>query len=563
MRRWLSPFIFLLPLAASAAPDPIEATARLVSSGAIHLALARVERLQPAQPDRGRWPAWEGLRLTLLAQLERHEDILARVEKLPRDVPGNLSRQAYFLGARAALTTNRPVLARTYLARHLWQPGLPEDEYRQARLMVIDSYFAERNPTEAYFALLRFQQEFQSLPRERAQRYVEALTASGMEREATAWLAYLDDGSPLKLLVRLKNGLVAPDAAIAQARAALKKTSSAGFWAVLMQAGTTQRDLSIRLEAQEQLLNLQEAGDGVSPFATRSRDLWQAYQAGARELANRQQLLAGDDAAWFDFATRLQVSNAPAARAVFAYLAADARFVDLRHSAQLQLVGSLQQQKLASAAVRLFNDSSSTLPDQALAPLVRYQLGAMAVEAGQYQAAAKFWKGLSAPQGITSDEWQLKLAQVFYRANLAAEAEAALRLLLTGRDKIPVDAIRRCMGLAQEMLSAKRLDEAERLATQLVSIAEPQEQRDALVLLARAAETRSDYKLAADYFLQAATLFEAGSPDGVAQSARFQAAANLVKAGLREDARAQYQWLLKATKDKAQLEAINRELKKL
>lgn len=562
MRRWLSTFIFILPLAASAAPDPVEATARLVNSGAIHLALARVERLQPLQPDRERWPAWEGLRLTLLAQLERHEDILARVEKLPRDIPASLARQAWFLGARAALLTGKPVLARAYLARHLWQPGVPEDEYRQARLMVIDSYFAEANASEAYLALLRFQQEFQSLPRERARRYVEALTANGMAREAAAWLAYLDDGSPLKLLVRLRNGLIAPEAAAAQARAALKKTSSAGVWAVLMQAATMQRDLSATLEALEQLLNLHEAGDGISPYATRSRDLWQAYQTGAQELANRQQLLVGDDAAWFDFATRLQPGNPPAGRAVFAYLAANARLIDVRHSAQLQLVGSLQRQKLANAAVRLFSDSQ-TLPGEALAPLARYHLGAMAVESGQYQAAAKFWKGMSAPQGITAEEWQLRRAQMFYRANLPAEAEEALRPLFSGREKLPAEATQRCLGLAQELLAAKRVNEAERLAAQLVSVAEPREQRDTLVLLGKAAETRSDYKLAADYFLQAATLLDAPGPDPVAQSARVQAAANLVKAGLREDARAQYQWLLKNTKDRMLLESVQRELKKL
>lgn len=562
MRRWLSIVLAFLPLAVSAAPDSIEATARLANSGAIHLALARVERLQPAQPGGDRWPAWEGIRLALLAQLERHDDILARVEKLPRDAPGSLSMQAWFLGARAALATGKPVLARAYLARYLWQPGVPEEEYRQARLMVIDSYFAERNSRQGYLALLRFQQEFQLLPRERVQKYMEALTAGGMAREATAWLAYLDEGSALKLLVRLKNGLVAPEAAIAQARAGLKRTPSSGFWAVLMQAAVMQRDLSAKLEAQEQLLNLPETGEGVSPFATRPQDLWQGYLDAAQELANRQQLLVGDDAAWFDFAMRLQAASAPAARAVFAYLVANARLIDLRRSAQLQLVGSLQRQKLGRMAVRLFDDPQ-TLPGEALSQLARYQLGAMGVEFGQYRAAAKFWKGLPAPEGFTPEAWQLKRAQVFYRANMPTEAEGALRPLLSGREKIPVDTIRGYLDLTQELLAAKRSDEAERLAAQLISVAEPREQRDFLLLLGQAAETRNDYPLAADYFLQAATLFEPVSPDAVAQSARFRAAANLAKAGMKEDARAQYQWLLKVTKNRAQLEAIHRELKKL
>jgi len=45
--------------------------------------------------------------------------------------------------------------------------------------------------------------------------------------------------------------------------------------------------------------------------------------------------------------------------------------------------------------------------------------------------------------------------------------------------------------------------------------------------------------------------------------ARFSAAANLARAGYREDARAQYQWLLRNAKDPSQLETARRELARL
>ena len=44
---------------------------------------------------------------------------------------------------------------------------------------------------------------------------------------------------------------------------------------------------------------------------------------------------------------------------------------------------------------------------------------------------------------------------------------------------------------------------------------------------------------------------------------REPAAANLARAGYREDARAQYQWLLKNAKDPSQLETARRELARL
>jgi len=56
---------------------------------------------------------------------------------------------------------------------------------------------------------------------------------------------------------------------------------------------------------------------------------------------------------------------------------------------------------------------------------------------------------------------------------------------------------------------------------------------------------------------------EVGSPDSFAINARMAAAASLGRAGFKDDARAQYGWILKNVKDVEKQELARREMQKL
>jgi hypothetical protein len=58
-------------------------------------------------------------------------------------------------------------------------------------------------------------------------------------------------------------------------------------------------------------------------------------------------------------------------------------------------------------------------------------------------------------------------------------------------------------------------------------------------------------------------LVQAVAPDPLAYQARLLAALNLMRAGLKDDARAQFQWLLRNSKDPALMEAAKRGLSRL
>lgn len=258
-------------------------------------------------------------------------------------------RQSLLSGMRSAIAAGQPATARAHAARLLWQLDPTPDEARAARLVVIDSYLAEKQGEAAFRAMLRFDQDYRPLDRAIAGHFVAGLLDLGLHREAVNWLAALDDTGALKLRLRLHAGLVKPDAAIAQARARAAKGGGAEWWRVLADAAEKSGDGTLAVEAQEQLL---DAGEPAS-------ELWQAYDREARVAANQHKLLTGDDRAWLELARRPGM-RAARSRAVLDYLSRHGAERETRLRAQVQHVFSLQQAGLERAAVRLYERNLKT-----------------------------------------------------------------------------------------------------------------------------------------------------------------------------------------------------------
>ena len=547
----------LLLIVCSSAASALETARALAASGAPHLALARVEQLQPRELAAPRWAEWEALRLSLLVAVGRHADALQRAGALPANMPPPLLREALLAAARAGVATGQGAAARRHAARVLWQLEPSPPEARTARLLVIDSYVAERQGDTAFRAMLRFQQDYSPLDSPTATHFVEKLVALDMEKQAVNWLALLDDAAPVKLMLRLRTGIASPESVEAQARAALAKGGGAGYWRVLAESAQRRKDAALRVEALEQLVNADEE-TAVGKPAALAGELWESYFAGAREAANRNQMLTGDDVAWADYAGRQTASNPALARSFFAHLALRGRDRETRYNAQLQLAYSLQQSRLERAALRLFevlNADESSFDGQ-----TRYLLGAMAERAHLPAVAARYWKGIPTPPGVGAEEWQARVAAAYWRGGDDKAAAATLRTLFGSGRPLPPDAARPLTALAQEMLAAGKPEQAEEVLRGLLPGSDPKQQRDILYRLGRAAEQVNHHQLAADYFLRSALLADGKAPDAMAVQARLAAGLALVQAGFREDARAQFQWLLKNTTDPAQLAIAKREL---
>ena len=562
-------FLFLLLLACAGTAAALETARSLAESGAPRLALARVEQLQPRDPTGPRWAEWEALRLALLVELRRDEEALKRAAALPTGMPAAALRSCLLSAARAAVATGQGAQARAYAARLIWQHDAAPGDVRAARLAVIDSFLAERQGETAFRAMLRYEQDYRPLERDTADHFVGGLLDLSLDKEAVNWLASLEEGGAMKLRLQLRTGLISPDAAVTQARAQLARRAKTGggveYWQVIAEAAARQGNSRLQIEALERQLNHaggNETRSAQQPLKVQpSKMLWQAYLAEAQAAANRDRLLAGDDTAWADHAARRLGTSPQESRALFAYLVTSGRAPETRLVAQLQMAFSLYQAGLDYTALYLFGGPE--FPPESLDAQVRYLLGDLAESRNNPALAARYWQGLPAPATGDAAEWQLRLATVQWRTGAAEPALATIRALARPGRPLSAPAAGRALTLAREMISTGRAGTAEEMLALLQPLAAGEASHDMLYLLGECAESAAQYARAADYYMRFALARGAQPPDAKAVRARLAAALNLSRAGLREDARAQLQWVIANSKDAAQVEAARQELSRL
>jgi hypothetical protein len=535
----------------------LETARELAASGAARLALARVEQLQPRDTGAPRWGEWEALRLNLLVRLRQNDEALKRAAALPAKLPATDLRKCLLEGARAAVAAEKGAEARAYAGRLLWQLDPTPAETHAARLLVIESHVLERQGDAAFRAMLRFEQDYRPLEHALAERFVEALLELGQDRQAVNWLSRLEEASPQRLRLQLRTGLVTPDAAVAQARARTAKGGGAGYWQVIAEAAAMQKSGALRIESLEHVLH--DGGNDPRRSHALAGQLWQGYLAEAQSAANRNGLLAGDDSAWLDLASRRLGADPVQSRAMFAYLSRNGGARDVRLGAQLQLVYSLTQSGLDRAALRLFSDGASD--PEAIDPQARFLLGSIAEARGFPAAAARFWQGLPTPPGVGAEEWQVRLANAQWGAGMADAAAGTVRTLAKAGKPLPDPAAGRAVALARDMRDAGRPELAQETLAGLLPLAGRDQSRDMLQMLGEIAESAGQHARAADYYLRSALADSTGDARGL--QARLAAGINLARAGYKDDARAQFQWLIQNAKDAAQREAARRELSRL
>lgn len=603
--------IALLP--ATAAGDGLLDTAmRFARIGAPQLALARIERDQPPQreqPDQPitpQWFQWEAMRLSLLVELGLDQEALQRASQLPPEIPAE-SQTLYLYAAQAAKHQDNAQLTREYLAKWLWLGELNDIQIKNARRMTIQSYIAQNKPDMAYLAMLRFQLDYQPLSAADVTHFVEQLLLVGGITEASGWLAQLDDATPLKLLLRLKSGLITPEAAIAAAKAALeppqpsppappppppappppqpasaknkakkpppvpvvaKKTFKvapalqvklsekdvAAYWSIIALAAEMQNNPALLAEALERQLNL-SASQEEGLFEVDTEMLLRAYAQLASKVAGQAQLLPGDDAAWLELATR--TNSSLEARALYASLSPQNASLELRVTAETNLAELLLNNKREIVALRLFA-TDSHFP--AANPALLAKLGEVALRNPSYpqshQLAAKYLRGVDTPQtDIPLVEWQLKRAQAFVLGGMPDEAVATVKRIYSEMPKLDFKATTEILRIAFE-LDGRQHNGAEMLLLQLAAFADSRQWGEIYLALGRITDGRKEFAKAAEYYLQAVEWSEG-------TKARQQAADCMVRAGLKEDAKRQYNILLKAAKTQPEQVALKQALSRL
>ncbi|MGZ5094509.1 MAG: tetratricopeptide repeat protein [Burkholderiales bacterium] len=555
-------FAAVFTLAADARAAALEDTAAvrgLMDAGAPELALTRIEALQPPDRATAAWAEWEGLRCEVLARLNRAADLLQRVNALPAAAAGSLTR-CFVEAARTAIIQSNPQIARKHLAHMLWETSATPAEVKAARAIVIESFIAERRGEEAFRSMLRYQQDYQPLDRAVADRFADALLDLAQERDAVNWLGRTDEVTATRLRLNLRGGVLSPEAVIKQARAALARTPDPAYWRAIDEAAVRSRNNSLHVEALERLLQGADTRNETATSSAADR-LWNAYTEIATDVGNREQLLMGDDGAWADFAARRLGSDPFLSRAFYGFLAQRAQNADIRRNAQLQLAYSLSTSGLDHTALRLVQRPG--FESEILDAQTRYLLGTIAAKRNEAALALKLWDGLAAPATMNAAEWQLTLARMSLQAGEAEASKSTIERLLAGRTAPSAELAQSILELAQEMLDLRALDAAETVFELMIPIVPESRAREVLFGLARTQELRGDWIAAAGSYLRSALLAQGGATDALASQGRLIAGLNLTRAGLKNDARAQFEWILKNTKEPDLVEAARRGLRRL
>ncbi len=448
----------------------------MTSAGADKLALAFMLDHPQAKPD----DKWNDLEFRMLEKSGKNEQALKIAKTLP------FSKENALLAANSALSLKKPETARNFLAQAIWKGSLSKTELRKARLDSIGALLMEKDWRSAYYAMLRFDQDYHPVTVAEAELFVGGLLDADMAKESVPWLVGLDEKDPVRVRVELETGLI-------------------GAMDAMKLAGNDPEILQIAARSgKDPVLDIRAKEAQVAAGKLDGKTLWQSYLDHAPGFSNQYALLQGDYASWLDSIAK--ITDPYAARSLLAYLSSrekDQKALD-------SLVDSLKGEP--RVALALFSGRSD-LPVDAKAAL-----GEMAYDSGDYASCAKFWEVLTLQK-----EAPLKLAFAYAKTGQFAKASSMVEGYFKGKSSLDP----RSSNLA---LSVLRLisPPPKSLLESLLQIADSASKRQILMHLARIS---GDPAVAAAYYFQATT-GKKGDPAGILCIERLK------EAGLEADAKA-------------------------
>jgi len=160
--------------------------------------------------------------------------------------------------------------------------------------------------------------------------------------------------------------------------------------------------------------------------------------------------------------------------------------------------------------------------------------------------------------------WWLRRARILVLGNQLKLGEQALESLLKDNPKLQQLQVERFMQVVFDLQTAGENEAAYNLFGELMSRSDDQKtRREIYYWMADSRKAQERYADAARLYLKSAMYPDPASMDPWAQTANYQAAVVLAKAGLYQDAQTLLQRLLKVTQDPERRVALQRELQKM
>ncbi|HEV2321171.1 MAG TPA: hypothetical protein VGT42_02305, partial [Gammaproteobacteria bacterium] len=553
------------PAASTTLPaDPdlitLQTVSAMASAGAPALALKLMDQDQPEfVADAVGWMSWERERLYIYQTGADWHAVIDRAEHLPNDASPDFRAWEEMQAADAWLHLGDGGKARTLVLPLIWDAKSPPDDRELAllRRLVIRSYIVSGRLPDAQTAVIRYRQDY---PKDSGDWPLLEARLFLKTRQPQAALDVLQDvegpeADMLALLASLRAGELTPSDALGQA-VKIGSDSKAGetervqAWVIAAEAADDLKNPAARISALQNGLGIQ-AGllDQDDVFKLTPDMLWDAYTSYGDQLGNDLQLVVGDDQAWFVAASNLYDSDPIRAAALFtvvAYHAADSQQAKVAH---WQFATLIQKQRFGGVVLRRLYLDSSRFKDVATIPAdVRYLLVDDVLDIPDIPLASQLMQGLDTPPpATTASAWQLKRAHVFILGGDPDAGVAALKELLappqpapapstaagakSGVQDAPVDADDVLQVLFDLQTLHRDKDAIPFFEGLLKMPLVPEQRRQMLYWTADSYKALGDYAKAAELYLRSAILLDPYSMDQWAQTARYQAAQMLAKAG--------------------------------
>jgi hypothetical protein len=556
----------------------------MAEAGAPRVALEIMDRDQsdPAKDIVG-WMSWERERIYIYQSSHAWKAVIERTAKIPAEATPDFHRWEAMQAADAWLHLGDGAKALSLVQPLVWDARSPPDDPTLAALrqLVIRSYTSMGKLDDAQAAVIRYRQDYPKdagdWPLVEARLYLKL----GQPQSALEVLQDVkgEEADMLILLASLRAGGTSPGDALGQAvHIGSDSTASAQkqvrAWLIAAEAADDIKNPVARIQALQDALGLQPVLIEQDDVFTLTPDmLWDAYESYGEDLGNELQLVIGDDQAWFVAASNAYDSKSVDALSLFtvvAYQAGDLKQGAVAHSEFAELV---QKQRYGDVLLRHLYLGSSRFKGPATIPAeVRYVLVDDVLELPDIPLASQLMQGLDAPPppepntkapdpAVADAAWQLKRAHVFILGGDPEQGVAALKKLI--ETKAPVDTD----DVLQEIFDLQTLHrdkEAIPLFEALLKTElQPEQHRQMLYWEADSEKAVGDYAKAAELYLRSAMLPGPFTMDQWAQTARYQAAQMLARAGYLDDARNLYTGLLNATSDPAQQAVLNHDLQQL
>lgn len=567
-------FIFLLLClyGNAALANGINDVRGISAAGAPDLALSMIDRFQPASPRAlTQWVAWEQARLEILHEHERWPDLIERVGAYPEDLPADFFLLAQSSVADAYLQNNQPIYALEHYRKLVWTYSANEyqDEWRQWRLGIIQSYLALEQLDQALVAWRRFEQDFDNLTIKENILRAELAIKTGHPDESIEALKGLDDDrvQPLRQLAILLTDTKKPQVIYTEtdklAQKASGKAQSQLLWVAsraARQAGKGRDEIQFLQKALKNPLPLQP--DPV--FSLNSDQLWDAYRDYGEFLGNSKGLLVGDDESWLKMAAEEKDGLKQMASLVI--VALEGQTPESREKAHAGLLKLWQGDSFGPDFISNMYLSSSQFPAVEYVPeIVRPTLAEHALEKGNSGLASDLMRGIAQPPADSDPfDWDLRRARIHILGGHEDLGIDVLYGVLSRHIQLETQQADRFLQVLFDLQTLKRDKEAIALFNALQPRLSSQKQmRELLFWMADSYKALGQYEQAGYLYLRSALFVDQRGLDPWGQTARFFAAESLAEAGLVEDARTLYQTLYRVAQDENRKIVLRQRLQQL